>query len=372
MENNLINITNQDGELLVSARELHKGLNVSERFSSWFNRMLQYGFDENVDYIGCKVFNTLANQELQDYALKLDMAKEICMVQRSEEGKQFRRYFIECEKQLIANALPVPQTTNLLNVNYNPYNNYNFKQYLNKIKAKDIPEELQKFIQAHESDKPEKRLAAYNVAKNALEELKYLVEKHWEKDMIQEELDALNKRIELQKTYINRSKLGQATKTINKLQGTIRQYELDTYDNYYLIPQSGFTTNCAYYAGKDQKIHTTAVYDKWREDIKPKLEQLPTLKEMNVNPRVPMKLDVFFYLKNKSLDVSNMGKSFFDALETHYKQEYSQFNDNMFADVRLRKYFSYSGSYEDSFITFGMKNMTPEEIADLTFDNDEE
>lgn len=41
-----------------------------ERFSSWFERMLQYGFTENIDYQGCKLFNALANQELTDYAHK--------------------------------------------------------------------------------------------------------------------------------------------------------------------------------------------------------------------------------------------------------------------------------------------------------------
>lgn len=46
----------------VSARELHDGLEVSERFQSWFNRQLQYGFQEDIDYIGCKEFNTLANR----------------------------------------------------------------------------------------------------------------------------------------------------------------------------------------------------------------------------------------------------------------------------------------------------------------------
>lgn len=52
--------------------------------------MLKYGFVENIDFVGCKVFNTLAKQELQDHALKLDMAKEISMIQRNEKGKQAR------------------------------------------------------------------------------------------------------------------------------------------------------------------------------------------------------------------------------------------------------------------------------------------
>nr|DAF18182.1 MAG TPA: antirepressor protein [Caudoviricetes sp.] len=94
----LIKITEQNGKRAVSARELHRFLEVTERFSNWFERQLQYGFIEGVDYQGCEVFNTLANQTLTDYALTIDTAKEISMLQRSEKGKQARRYFIECEK----------------------------------------------------------------------------------------------------------------------------------------------------------------------------------------------------------------------------------------------------------------------------------
>lgn len=86
MSNVLIPI-NFDGEQpTVSARDLHAGLGISERFQSWFNRQLQYGFQESTDYVGCKEFNTLARQELQDYEISVDMAKQICMIQRSEKA----------------------------------------------------------------------------------------------------------------------------------------------------------------------------------------------------------------------------------------------------------------------------------------------
>ena len=102
---------NEAGEQLVSARELHKKLEISERFNNWFERMLKYGFIENIDYTGCKIFNTQAKQELDEYILKLDMAKQICMLQRSELGTQFRIYFIECEKRLKEVAQPkLPKT----------------------------------------------------------------------------------------------------------------------------------------------------------------------------------------------------------------------------------------------------------------------
>ena len=102
--NELIKIENREiGKETIqtaSARELHKFLEVTERFSSWMERQFQYGFEENVDYLGCKVFNTQANQELQDYYLSLDCAKEIAMLQKSYKGREARKYFIECEKQL--------------------------------------------------------------------------------------------------------------------------------------------------------------------------------------------------------------------------------------------------------------------------------
>lgn len=101
----------------VSARELHKQVGSTERFSAWFERQLQYGFVENEDYAGCKKFNALAKQELQDYELSVDMAKEICMVQKNENARKVRQYLIELEKawntpeQIMARALKMADKT---------------------------------------------------------------------------------------------------------------------------------------------------------------------------------------------------------------------------------------------------------------------
>lgn len=94
----------------VSARDLYQFLQPTERFSSWFDRQLQYGFESGVDYLGCKVFNTLARQELQDFCISIDMAKEVSMIQRSEKGKQARQYFIECERRATQPAFQIPKT----------------------------------------------------------------------------------------------------------------------------------------------------------------------------------------------------------------------------------------------------------------------
>ncbi len=101
----------------VSARELHKQVGSTERFSSWFERQLQFGFIENEDYTGCKKFNTLAKQELQDYDLSIDMAKQICMVQKNEKARAVRQYLIDLEKawntpeQVMARALKLADKT---------------------------------------------------------------------------------------------------------------------------------------------------------------------------------------------------------------------------------------------------------------------
>ena len=104
----LINITEKNGRQVVSARELHEFLEVDTQFRTWIDRMLDYGFEENIDYTRANIF--VRGNEAKDYALTLDCAKEISMIQRSEKGKQARRYFIACEKQLKKGGLALPQT----------------------------------------------------------------------------------------------------------------------------------------------------------------------------------------------------------------------------------------------------------------------
>lgn len=97
--NELLKVNYDNDRITLSARELHKFLGITERFGNWFERMNQYGFQESIDYLGRKVFNTQAHQELQDYEITLDMAKEIAMIQRSDKGKEVRQYFLELERR---------------------------------------------------------------------------------------------------------------------------------------------------------------------------------------------------------------------------------------------------------------------------------
>ena len=103
--------TNENGDQLVSGRELHEFLEVNEKYTQWFKRMVEYGFTENVDFIGLsEKSEKLGGRPRVDHAMTLDMAKEISMIQRTEKGKQARQYFIDVEKQYKETQKRLPNT----------------------------------------------------------------------------------------------------------------------------------------------------------------------------------------------------------------------------------------------------------------------
>lgn len=95
--NELIKITYQDDRPAVSARDLHEYLDVGSEYAHWFKRMCEYGFTEGQDFSSFLTEST-GGRPAQDAILTLDMAKEICMLQRNEKGKQARLYFLQLEK----------------------------------------------------------------------------------------------------------------------------------------------------------------------------------------------------------------------------------------------------------------------------------
>ncbi|HGO2737893.1 TPA: phage antirepressor KilAC domain-containing protein [Staphylococcus aureus] len=91
----------ENGEIAISGRELHQALEVKTRYNDWFERMINYGFEENIDYTALTQKRVTAQGNAinyLDHALTLDTAKEIAMIQRSEPGKRARQYFIQVEK----------------------------------------------------------------------------------------------------------------------------------------------------------------------------------------------------------------------------------------------------------------------------------
>lgn len=134
---------NYDGEQpTVSARELHAALEIEKRFSAWFETNSQ-GFIEGEDFtrvLSGTVVNNGAHRVLQDYLLNVDMSKHICLISRTEKGKQCRQYLIDLEKvwntpeQVMARALKMADKT----INKLKSDNAALLADVNRMKPKEI------------------------------------------------------------------------------------------------------------------------------------------------------------------------------------------------------------------------------------------
>ena len=99
----------------ISARELYKRLEVKTKFPTWWERIEKASFKVEKDFFP-KLEKSTGGRQATDFFISLDMAKEICMLQKNDIGKQFRQYFIECEKRLQEaknKALSVPVVSSL-------------------------------------------------------------------------------------------------------------------------------------------------------------------------------------------------------------------------------------------------------------------
>ena len=100
--NQLIKIEIENDKQLADCRELYKFLEIKTPYTQWFERMCEYGFVREIDYIPVSQKSESGGisgvKVIQNHFITLDMAKEICMIQRNEKGKEARQYFINCEK----------------------------------------------------------------------------------------------------------------------------------------------------------------------------------------------------------------------------------------------------------------------------------
>lgn len=103
---------NNESALLCDARLLHGFLRVGRRFASWITeRIAEYGFEENQDFVAISQKREIGHgRGRTDYHLTIDTAKELAMVERNEQGRAVRRYFIECEKRLRQIVKPATTT----------------------------------------------------------------------------------------------------------------------------------------------------------------------------------------------------------------------------------------------------------------------
>lgn len=110
----IVKINNET--MTVSARDLHEKLKISTPYTIWFQRICEYGFVEGVDFV-TKMLESSGGRPAQEADISIDMAKQICMIQRTEIGKVIRQYFIDLEKawntpeQIMARALKLADKT---------------------------------------------------------------------------------------------------------------------------------------------------------------------------------------------------------------------------------------------------------------------
>ena len=103
MSSELIKVTVKNDQQLVSARELYKGLEIKTRFSLWVKQNFD-DFEQGIDFTSVVTTTEVQNnggiqqRELQDYALTIDMAKQLCLLSRTKKGKEYREYLIQIEK----------------------------------------------------------------------------------------------------------------------------------------------------------------------------------------------------------------------------------------------------------------------------------
>ena len=101
--NELITINYENDRPMVNGRDLYNALQINAKYTDWFKRMCEYGFVERRDYETIlknviRVDGSEMPQKQFDHQISINMAKQLCMIQRSEIGRKFREYFIQIEE----------------------------------------------------------------------------------------------------------------------------------------------------------------------------------------------------------------------------------------------------------------------------------
>lgn len=135
--NELIKVVYDNDQPTVSGRDLHEFLEVKTAYKDWFPRMVEYGFTDGVDF--CSILSeSTGGRPATDHQLTIDMAKELCMIQRNERGKQARQYFLQLERdwnspeKVMARALKIADRKIL----YLESENVRQKQLIGELKPK--------------------------------------------------------------------------------------------------------------------------------------------------------------------------------------------------------------------------------------------
>lgn len=383
MMNELIKTeVNENQEIVVSGRELHEFLEVKERYSKWFERMISYGFVAEEDFtsvLKSTVVNNGAKRELDDHHIKIDMAKEVSMIQRTDKGKQARQYFIQAEKdnkQLRVDNTQLhsiatshdEQTKRQYEADVIKYSWHNIKNILNDCTYKSIEDTVSDIVDFHSNVLKKRDRASYKTHKEAnkteylqlVRDRTYSILNNIYNTTLDGSLRAITSDV---KENLILDKLSTSNRRNGRIESNLRKQveatRVPEIEDYHVINHHPFSINSQFEPVKsfDGKpfIADTRAYKKWKWDF-PSFT-MPKKSELNVDFKKPIKIHLMYDCKD-TFDVANFEKSAIDRIFAHYNED-----DKIIwakGEDRLNKHVD---SYEEGKIYFYLENIVNEEVA---------
>ena len=210
--NELLRIkVNDNQEQIVSGRELHMFMGIETRYDTWFNRMLQYGFEEGKDFCS-KMSESTGGRPSTDHLMKIDMAKELCMLARNEKGKQARQYFLEVEREWNS---PEKVMARALNIANNTINNLKLENSMQKqmiAEFKPVKEYVDTILSSTDTVTVTQIAADYGLSAKALNKILF------EEGLIHN----VNKQWILYKKHMNRGYTKSETIDVKRADGSVK------------------------------------------------------------------------------------------------------------------------------------------------------
>lgn len=379
----LIEVADVNEEILVSGRDLHKYLEIGTRYSIWINRMIDYGFDKEIDYIAIVQKRTTAqgNETKQtDHHLKLDMAKEVAMVQRTKKGKTARQHFIQTEKDLVIQreenlrlALANEelhqvaisedkQKVRQYNADKVKYGWQNIRTVLENCDYKTIESEVDKVIKFHSEVLNKKDRANYDSHKEANKtEYKQMVRDRVFgilDDITNTTLDGVLRAVASElRVNVIKDKLQTTNRSSSRKQGILeRKYEAvkpAEMSEYHMLNTHPFSLNSQYTSAINSygQIYTKTSnsFDKWRRNFP--WYEMPTALGLGVDFSKPLKLNLAFSYK-EGMDIDNFMKSTIDILFSHYG-----IDDSLVAEIPSVKRVDYVNEFSEGKTFFLLENV---------------
>ena len=202
---------NDNQEQTVSGRELHMFMGIETRYDTWFNRMLQYGFEEGKDFCS-KMSESTGGRPSTDHLMKIDMAKELCMLARNEKGKQARQYFLEVEREWNS---PEKVMARALNIANNTINNLKLENSMQKqmiAEFKPVKEYVDTILSSTDTVTVTQIAADYGLSAKALNKILF------EEGLIHN----VNKQWILYKKHMNRGYTKSETIDVKRADGSVK------------------------------------------------------------------------------------------------------------------------------------------------------